>query len=154
MKVSDYLREQLVLLDVDAFDKKSAIAKTVENMAMLNVLTNPARFLEEVMEREALGSTAIGGGVALPHARTQSVSEIVIAITRLKKGVIFSPDQEPVRLLILIGTPIKSVGEYLKVLARLSKFLRDDSIRNALLSAQTGSQVIGIFANAAENSIS
>ena len=146
MRISEHLREQLVLLDVNAYDKKSAIAKTVENMASCNVLNDPAKFLDEVMQRENLGSTAIGNGVGLPHARTQNISEIVIAVTRLKSSVPFSPENgELVNLVILIGTPLNAVGEYLKVLARLSKLLRDNAIRNAILTATTPAEIVKIF---------
>lgn len=149
MKTSEYLQEKLVLLDVAAFDKKSAIAKTVENMAVHNVLNDPAKFLEEVMQRENLGSTAIGNGVGLPHARTQNISEIVIAITRLKSAIPFSSDNgELVKLIVVIGTPLKSVGEYLKVLARLSKLLRDSSVRNSILTAKTATEIVAIIEEA------
>jgi fructose-specific phosphotransferase system IIA component len=143
--ITEYLKEELILLDVNMPDKNSAIAKTVENMARREVLTDPSSFLEEVLKREQLGSTAIGDGVAIPHARTQNVSDIVVAITRLAKPVNFSPEKELVELIFLIGTPLNAIGEYLKVLARFSKLLRNANVRSSLLSAKTPIELINVF---------
>ena len=145
MLITEYLKEELVLLDVKMPDKNSAIAKTVENMAKNKVLTEPSSFLEEVLKRESLGSTAIGEGIALPHARTQYVSEIIVAITRLVKPVDFSHDKEPVQFIFLIGTPLNAIGEYLKVLARFSKLLRNANVRSSLVSVKTPAELINIF---------
>ncbi len=145
MGITEYLKDELILLDVNMPDKNSAIAKTVENMAKCEFLTDPSSFLEEVLKRESLGSTAIGEGVALPHARTQNVSDIIVAITRLAKPVNFSHDKEPVELIFLIGTPLNAIGEYLKVLARLSKLLRNETVRVSLLEAKSATEIIKIF---------
>lgn len=147
MGLTEYLKGELILLDVTMPDKRSAIAKTVENMAKCEFVTNPSSFLEEVLKRESLGSTAIGEGVALPHARTQHVSDIVVAITRLAKPVNFTHDKEPVKLIFIIGTPLNAIGEYLKVLARLSKLLRNDAVRTSLLEAKSSTEIIKIFTN-------
>ena len=149
MKISNYLRSDLIFLDLDAQRKDNAIAKIVELMEKNHVLTDSGAFLNEVLQRESLGSTAIGKGVALPHARTQNVKEIVIAFARLKEGVDFeAEDREPVRLIFLLGTPLDAVGEYLKVLARLSKLLRDAKIRKGLLKAESPKEVLELFSNA------
>ncbi len=149
MRLSDYFRDCLIFLDIDAPDKVGAIAKTVEFMGKCDVLANASKFLQEVYQRESLGSTGIGRGVALPHARTQNVDEITITMTRLKEGVDFgAEDKENVRLIFLLATPVKAVGEYLKVLARLSKLLREDKIRQKLLKAQTPVEVRKIFEEA------
>ena len=149
MKISNYLRSDLIFLDLDAQRKDNAIAKIVELMEKNHVLTDSSAFLSEVLQRESLGSTAIGKGVALPHARTQNVKEIVIAFARLKEGVDFgAEDKEPVRLIFLLGTPLDAVGEYLKVLARLSKLLRDAKIRKGLLKAESPKEVLELFSNA------
>ena len=147
--ISQYLKEQLILLDVDALDKNIAIAKIVENMAKHNVLTDPSAFLKEVLKRESLGSTAIGKGVALPHARTQNVDEIVISVTRLANSVVFSSqDDENVDVIVLIGTPVKAIGEYLKVLAQLSKLLRNDNVLHAIKSAKKPADITNLFKSA------
>ena len=138
MRISDYMRDSLIFLDIEAQNKDAAIAETIKLMDESNALDDATKFLKEVNEREKLGSTGIGRGIALPHARTQHVKQIVVAMTRLKEGIDFdSEDKEPVRLIFLLGTPLKAVGEYLKVLAKLSKTLRDDKTRKELLKADS-----------------
>ena len=149
MRIADYLRDSLIFLDIEADDKESAIAKIVDMMDKNKVLSDASVFLNEVYQRERLGSTGIGYGVALPHARTQNVTNIIISVTRLKEPIDFdSEDKKPVKLIFLLGTPLKAVGEYLKVLAKLSKLLRDDKIRNAILAANDPVSIRTVFENA------
>lgn len=149
MRLANYLRDSLIFLDIEAKDKEDAIAKIIDSMYESKTIFDLKKFLGEVNQRENLGSTGIGKGVALPHARTQNVKEIVIAATRLKAPVDFnSEDKQPVQLIFLLGTPLKAVGEYLQVLARLSKLLREDKIRKSLLKANSPVQVRKIFEDA------
>ncbi len=146
MRIIDYMRHSLIFLDVEAADKREAISKTVELMKQKGAVKNAQKFIDAVFERESLGSTAIGKGVALPHARTQEIEQIAVAMTRLKKGVDFGAgDGEPVNLIFLLGTPLKAVGEYLAVLAKLSKMIRDDKTRKKLLKAKTIDDVEAVF---------
>ncbi|RPI03192.1 MAG: PTS sugar transporter subunit IIA [Calditrichaeota bacterium] len=149
MRIIDYMRQNLIFLDVDAADKGEAITKTVEMMKRMGAVNHVQKFVDAVFERESLGSTAIGKGMALPHARTQQIDQITIAMTRLKDGVDFSAaDGQNVKLLFLLGTPLKAVGEYLSVLAKLSRILKEDTVRKKLLKAKTVVDVRHIFEEA------
>ena len=149
MRIADYLRDSLIFLDIEAKDKSTTIAKIVDLMDKNDVFSDASKFLNEVYQRESLGSTGIGKGIALPHARTQNVKEITISMTRLKDGIEFgSEDKQPVKLIFLLGTPLKAVGEYLKVLAKLSKLLREEKIRSQILKAETPVQIRKIFEDA------
>lgn len=149
MRIIDYMRDNLIFLDVDASDKRDAIQKTIDMMEDSGAITNAEKFFEAVMERETLGSTAIGKGLALPHARTQYIDEITVAMTRLKEGVDFdAADGDPVNLIFLLGTPLKAVGEYLSVLAKLSKILKDDKTRKKILKAKSTVEIKNIFVEA------
>ncbi len=149
MRIVDYMRDGLIILDMDAKDKRDAILQTVEKMQESGVINSGDKFFQAVMEREALGSTAIGKGLALPHARTQFIDHIIIALARLKKGVDFDAvDAEPVELIFLLGTPLKAVGEYLTVLAKLSKILKDDNTRKKILKAKSPAEIKNIFIEA------
>lgn len=146
MRIIDYMRHSLIFLDIEAADKGEAISKTVELMKLKGAIKNAQKFVDAVFERESLGSTAIGKGVALPHARTQEIDLITIAMTRLQKGVDFDAgDGQPVNLIFLLGTPLKAVGEYLAVLAKLSKIIREDKTRKKLLKAQNIRDVEAVF---------
>ena len=148
MRIIDYFRDDLILLDIDAKDKSDAIHKVVNAMSTVGILKDTKSFLKEVNDRESLGSTAIGDGVAIPHARTNHVKEIIVTFARLTNSVDFgAEDDKPVQIIFLMGTPIQSVSEYLKVLAELSKKLRNSKIREALLAATNASQVRKVFQN-------
>ena len=151
MRVIDYMRDSLIILDLEARSKKEAITKIVTRMDEDGAVSNASKFLEAVFERENLGSTAIGNGIALPHARTQHIDAITIAVARLKEGIEFNgTDAQPVRLLFLLGTPLKAVSEYLSVLAKLSKILKDDKTRLKILKAPTAIAVRSVFEHAEE----
>lgn len=149
MRVVDYMRDSLILLDLEANTKKEAITKIVDTMQKNDVVSKAPKFLDAVFERESLGSTAIGKGMALPHARTQYIDQITITMARLKNGIDFNAaDGKPVNLLFLLGTPLKAVGEYLSVLAKLSKILKNDKTREKILKAESPSQVRTILEEA------
>ena len=95
------------------------------------------RFLEDVFERERLGSTVIGDEIALPHARTDAVNQLIIAIGRSKSGVeCESPDGKKVKLFFLLGTPQGSVSHYLQILAQLTRLLKQSTLKEKLLEEQ------------------
>ena len=149
MRIVDYMRDSLIFLDIKTSDKKEAITKTVELMKQNGAVKNANKFLDAVFERESLGSTAIGKGMALPHARTENIDQITITFVRLKQGVDFgAADKQPVSLIFLLGTPLKAVSEYLSVLSKLSKILKEDKIRKSLLKAESAAQVRKIFEEA------
>jgi PTS system nitrogen regulatory IIA component len=146
LRLIDYLNEKLIYLDIEVPDRDAALSKIVHLMHENGAIADADQFLNEVLKRESLGSTGIGNGVALPHARTQNVNQIVLAIARLKKGVDFgAEDKQKVRIIFLLGTPVNSVGEYLKVLARISKLLRQKSVRKGLLNASKIEEVFKLF---------
>lgn len=149
MRLSDYLKKNLIYLDLDAKEKKSAIAQIINLIKKNNVINHEKEFLKQVLEREKLGSTAIGNGIALPHARSKYAPEIIISFTRLSHEIDFDEKgKKPVQMIFLMGTPPDSIGEYLKVLSKLSKQLKEKSIRKALQDAQSPSDVINVFVNA------
>jgi PTS system nitrogen regulatory IIA component len=103
-------------------------------------------FLEDVFERERLGTTGIGDGIAIPHARTDAVDQLVIALGRSARGVEFeSLDGKKVKLLFLMGTPKGSVSHYLKILAQLTRLLKEGTFRDKLLEARDKEIVVSLF---------
>lgn len=141
MRLLDYLSANLIFLDLSGKDKNDAIGKVVHLMKQHKAIDDEKDFIKEVFQREALGCTAIGGSVAIPHARTKAVKKIIIAFARLTPGIDFgAEDKEPVRLLFVLGTPLDAVGEYLKVLARLSKLLKEEKTRQKLLQVKTAQE--------------
>jgi PTS system fructose-specific IIA component/PTS system nitrogen regulatory IIA component len=142
LQISEYIRDDLILLDLKAQDKAEAIRKLIDLLQQRGVIKDPDDFFREVMEREKLGSTAVGHGVALPHARTEKLDDIVVAVGRCAEGVDFGADDgQPVHMIFLIGTPPSEVNRYLKLLAGLSRLLRQQQVREAIMSASSESEV-------------
>ena len=147
MQISKYMKEAEILLDLRAGDKDSAIAEIAAALKQNPCVRRFDLFLHDIFERESFSTTGIGNGIAIPHARTEAVSDIVIALGRSAAGVEFdSFDGKPVRLVFLLGTPKrKNLSLYLSVLATLTRLLEGKSFRNRLLDAGTPAEVIAAF---------
>ncbi len=149
MRLSDYLDPDLILLDLPALSRNEALTLIADRLAEKKLLSDRDEFLAAVNKREAQGCTAIGRCMAIPHARSRTLKRIVVVMARLRAGIDFSAeDGEPVRLVFLIGTPEDKAGEYLKVLARLSKLLKENGLRRELLTAVSAADVLELLEQA------
>jgi PTS system nitrogen regulatory IIA component len=142
MKISEILNPQAIVADLKAADKDSALAELTD--ALLKVAPGLRR--DEVLlvlhERERLGSTGIGDGVAIPHGKLKGMPELMLAFGRSKGGVDFeSMDGQPAHLFFLLLAPEESVGIHLKALARISKLLKDVEVRQKMLDASGAEQI-------------
>lgn len=131
-------RPDAVLLDLEATSREGALRILHGELARDAAVTDPERFLRDVLERVMLSSVCIAPEVALPHARTTAVSRIVLGVARLASpGVGFDGEHPGIRLLFLIGTPREQVDAYLKLVAALSRLLRSEGALAGLLGAKT-----------------
>ncbi len=104
------------------------------------------KVLDVLKERERLGSTGIGEGVAIPHGKLQDIDQLVLAFGRSRKGVNFdSMDGKPAHLFFLLVAPEESISVHLKTLARISKLLKDQQVRDQLLSAENAEEIFQII---------
>ena len=138
-----------VLLDLYADDEATAIRAVAGRFAGHQEVTDPAGLADEVIARERLSSTALGYGVAFPHARTGLVKEIVVAVGRSVAGVPFVGSTEPVRFLFVIGTPPDRAAQYLAFVGTLARLLRGDAVRQKLLAATTPDDFVAVLRAAA-----
>ena len=146
MKIMDFLCPDAISLNFEAQDKKTAITEMVELLAECKKIKKPAEVIETVLEREKLGSTGIGQGVAIPHGKTDSVADQVGALAISQKGVEFnSLDGEPVYIIFLLVGPVEVAGQHLKALSRISRLFKDKFFRQALRDAKTKDDVIKII---------
>lgn len=146
MEVKGYIREELINLDLLSERKEDAIRELARLMESTQGMIDFDLFLEDVFERERLGTTGIGDGIAIPHARTDAVDQLVIALGRSARGVEFeSLDGKKVKLLFLMGTPKGSVSHYLKILAQLTRLLKEGTFRDKLLEARDKEIVVSLF---------
>lgn len=142
MKLSNLIKRELVCLDIESTEKTGSIAEMAESLARENIIRDEGAFLREALGREEMGSSGIGEGVAIPHARTGMVEEIIIAFGRSRRGINFeSLDKKPVYLLFLIASPTNDNELYLRTLSCLSRFLREREYRESLLQAKTVDEV-------------
>ena len=143
MVVSDYLKEKFCLVDLQATDKDGSIKEIAEVLVTAGKIIDEKSFIEDVLEREELGSTGIGNNVGIPHARTKAVKGFVIGFGRSKAGIEFKAlDGEKVNLVFLMGADPSELNLYLRILAELSKLLMNISFREALIAASSAAEVI------------
>ena len=144
-RLADLLKEKLICLDLQGKDKAEVIKNLVELIATSRKLKNKKGFLRSVMERERLGSTGIGAGVAIPHARSKYVSGFALVFARKVGGIDFGAlDGEPTYLFFALASPEGEVGGHLKVLAEISRLVKDKFIVDRLKSAISSKEVLKI----------
>ena len=134
--IRDLLQDDLVIEEIDATDKVGVIRTFSGLLKTTGRIENETELTSILLERESLGSTGIGDGVAIPHAKLPYLSEIIVAFGRSSKGIDFDAlDTKPVYLFFLLITPDDNPGEHLKTLARLSRILKNSSLRHNLRQA-------------------
>jgi nitrogen PTS system EIIA component len=146
MKITDFLKEDCVLLPVKNRDKKGAISELLALLKEKGYIKDSQDILDSVMEREKLGSTGIGQGIAVPHTKTEQIEDLVGAVGISNDGISFDAlDGEPVYIVFLILAPSKSIGLHLKALAKIARLLKDKTFRNALRKSSQPSEIIKII---------
>jgi PTS system fructose-specific IIC component len=144
-KLSAMMVQDAIVLDLKAQDKIGVIRELAELLIGKGLISEPEEFYGAILKRENLESTGIGGGIAIPHARTKAVKQLVLAFGRSLAGVDFnSLDGRPCYDVFLIAAPEEKKSEYIATLARLSKFLRREEVRTDLSSARSAEEIIEI----------
>jgi PTS system nitrogen regulatory IIA component len=137
MKITDILDESSVIQDLRATTKKGVLEELSNVLVEGGKLPDHEKVVEVLLEREKLGSTGIGDGIAIPHGKMRGIKELVISFGRSINGVDFeSIDNKPTHLFFLLVAPENSAGIHLKALARISRLLKDSSFRNRLMEAR------------------
>jgi PTS system nitrogen regulatory IIA component len=138
MKVLDFLDVNSVVLDLKSTAKPDVVTELVELLKANGQIKDAAPVIEALMQREKLGSTGIGQGVAIPHGKSEHAEKLVGALGVSKKGVNFDAlDGEPVHVIFLLVAPPDSAGLHLKALARISRLLKDKFFRQALKDSKS-----------------
>jgi PTS system nitrogen regulatory IIA component len=146
MKLTDFLDERFIIPSLKADAKKSALEELVSVFALKYPRINRDGILEVLLEREKLGSTGIGDGVAIPHGKVNVIDELVVSFGRSERGIDFdSTDSQRVHLFFLLVAPEKATGYHLKALAKISRLLKDREAREKLLKADTKKDIYQII---------
>ena len=134
VKITDYMSEELVSLDLKAKNKDEALKELSDLIGKSNKIEVKEGIYKALLERENLGSTGIGKGVAIPHAKTDAAQGLTIAFGVSRDGIDFkSLDKEKVKIFFVFASPFKDSQVYLKVLARISRLIRDEKFREKLI---------------------
>jgi len=143
MKIMDILVKDAVILNLGVRTKRDVLREMAAALAKVEPQIEADRLLEVLLEREALQSTGIGEGVAIPHGKLPGLDRLVASFARSPEGVEFeSIDGQPTYHFFLLVVPEHSGGQYLKALARISRFFRDAAFRQRLSDAETLQEVI------------
>lgn len=143
MKIMEILAKDAVILDLGVRSKREVLAEMAAALAKVEPQIEAGRLLEVLLEREALQSTGIGEGVAIPHGKLPGLDRLVASFARSVAGVDFdSIDGQPSHHFFLLVVPEHSGGQYLKALARISRFFRDAAFRRKLAEGETLDDVI------------
>ncbi|NMW21268.1 MAG: PTS sugar transporter subunit IIA [Chlorobiaceae bacterium] len=146
MKIEGLLAEKYIVLNLDLALKGQVIEKMVSIVADHAGVSNIGKLREDVLRREQEMSTGIGKSIALPHAKTDGVTEPVMAFATLRNEMNFdSIDNEPVRIVFLLATPEEMLAEHLKLLGRITRLAGREDIRQRLLLSSSPAAVIELF---------
>ena len=142
MRLSDILSQNHVIPDLKAKDKKGVLAELVDVIVSSDPTLDRNSLVKVLLERERLGSTGIGDGVAIPHGKFQGLKHPIISFGRSRKGLDFDAmDGEAVFLFFLLVAPEDSASIHLKALARIAKIIKSRSFRNLLMQVPTREEI-------------
>ena len=151
MKIQDLLRKDVMLLDLQATEKTAAIEEMIHSLVEHGYVSDFETFKEGILAREALTSTGLGDGIAMPHSKNATVKEATVLFAKSNKGVDYeSLDGQPTDLFFMIAAPEGANDTHLAALAELSQYLMKDGFADKLRQATSADQVIELFDQASE----
>lgn len=142
VKIAEMLDPAAIVAELRSTGKNDVLAELADALVSANPALNRADVLRVLLERERLGSTGIGDGIAIPHGKLKNLDNQMIAFGLSRKGVDFDAmDGKPARLFFLLIAPEEAVGIHLKTLARISKLLKVPMVRERLQAAADRQQI-------------
>lgn len=149
MLLTELLNPARVKVPLAAGNKEAALEELVGILAAAGAVTDPAAVLRAVHKREEELTTAIGGGVAIPHGKVEGVGDLVMAAGITREPIDFAAlDGQPVRLVFLLAGPESAAGAHVKALSRISRLVRREDLRQRLVGAASPQEFMEIVAEA------
>ena len=146
MKIAEFLREDLILPDLAQSEKPAVLAELCT--ALGRAAIPQARLADALVEREKLGSTGIGEGVAIPHGKLAGIPGLLATFGRSRKGVDFAAiDGKPTFLFFVLFAPENSAGIHLKALARISRLFKSAQFRKSIMEAGGAPEIFKLIAD-------
>lgn len=142
MRLDQIFKIEFLVESLSSGNKKDVLAELINVVIKNGLKIDQSKALEVLQQREQLGSTGIGDGVAIPHGKVSDLHDLVVAFGRSKKGIDFdSIDGKPVHLFFMLLAPENSTGQHLKALAKISKMLKTPNFRKLLINAESTSDL-------------
>lgn len=146
MKLSEIFQPQFIIANLKSHDKKGVLEELSQIVTAQEPSLNKGILLQVLLERERLGSTGIGDGIALPHGKLRGLNRLLISFGRSIDGLNFdSIDEQHAYLFFLLIAPENSAGIHLKALAKISRMLKDGNFRRRLMDAKSGKEIYEII---------
>ncbi len=146
MKLLDFFKEEWILPELKGTDKPSVLKELADLLVKPSGVSSPEELLQILLERERLGSTGIGEGVAIPHGRLRGLKRFMLSFGRSTHGVDFDAiDQKPCHLFFMVMAPENSPVENLNLLGRIAKLVKDSSFKKKLITAQTRREIFEVI---------
>ena len=146
MKISDILTEQLVVSRLKGASKQEIIDAMVDLVATSPKVLDKEKVRAAIFDREKIMSTGVGNGFAIPHGKTDAVTEIVAAFAVTERDIDYdSLDEKPVRLVFLLVGKDNLVGPHIKLLSRISRLMNKEEFRNQLLATGSAKEILDLF---------
>ncbi|MBN1688215.1 MAG: PTS sugar transporter subunit IIA [Candidatus Omnitrophica bacterium] len=146
MKITEFLDKDAIKINVEATEKEEVLKELVDVLGSVQKIKDKKSIVTALIERENLGSTGIGQGIAIPHGKTDLVNKLVAVLGISRKGVNFEAlDGEMVYIVFLLIAPKETAGPHLKALAQISRLLRDSYFCELLRKCQTADDVYSLI---------
>jgi mannitol/fructose-specific phosphotransferase system IIA component (Ntr-type) len=148
MALADYLSEDLICMDLQSRERDDVIRDLLNMLVASKAMSAKLveRALAAILDRERLGSTAIGRGVAVPHARLEELDEVLVAFGYSQAGILFNAlDSQPVHDVFLVIAPKGRADEYLDLMERITHLVQNDDFRRFVSRAQGQNEVIELI---------
>lgn len=152
MKISEILTKDLISVNMEPANKDEAIKEMIDIAARSGKILDKEKVSECVFEREKLVSTGVGKGFAIPHGKTDEISDVTAAFGIIKNPIDFdSIDSEPVKFVFLLVGKDSLLNTHIKLLSRISRIMNNDKFRDKLDEAKTSEEVLELFRKEEEN---
>jgi fructose-specific phosphotransferase system IIA component len=146
MKICDILTEDVIVARLKGNSKEEIIEAMVQLVSASPKVLDKDKVRAAIFEREKIMSTGVGNGFAIPHGKTDAVTEIVAGFAVTEKDIDYdSLDEKPVRLVFLLVGKDNLVGPHIKLLSRISRLMNKEEFRTQLLNAATAKEILELF---------
>jgi PTS system nitrogen regulatory IIA component len=146
MKINEISSKDSIIADLVGTNKEEVIREMTDFLQSQRIIQDKETLFKTLMEREKLGSTGIGENVAIPHGKSNELSQIIVVFGRSIGGVDFeSLDQKPVNFVCMVIAPSNSTGQHLKALARISRLFKNQNLREGILKSQDANEIYSLL---------